>query len=188
MIARLAFTHRARPMRVVFGTGTVRSVPDEVRALGATRPLVVTTPGRSALAHEIAADLDRTDPEHPDPDRAHPHPAEVYLHAEGHVPAPVGAAAVARARAVNADVCVAVGGGAAIGLAKIITRDTGIPMIAVPTTYSGSEMTPVWGETRDGRKLTGSDERVLARSVIYDPDLTRSLPDPCPVRLPPRAP
>src|SRR5690606_27990863 len=97
---------------------------------------------------------------------------EVYLHAEGHVPAPVGAAAVARARAVNADVCVAVGGGAAIGLAKIITRDTGIPMIAVPTTYSGSEMTPVWGETRDGRKLTGSDERVLARSVIYDPDLT----------------
>ena len=79
------------------------------------------------------------------------------MHAEAveHVPAEVADAGVARARELRADGCVAVGGGSAIGLGKAIARDTGVPLLAVPTTYSGSEMTPVWGRTEDGVKTTG---------------------------------
>lgn len=80
------------------------------------------------------------------------------------------------ARARRADGCVAVGGGSTVGLGKAIALETGLPIVAVPTTYAGSEMTPVWGLTEDGRKRTGRDPRVLSRSVVYDPDLTADLP------------
>lgn len=148
-------------MRVIFGAGSVASVRAEIRAIGGHRPLIVATPGRAETARAIAAAVDAV---------------EVYPKAVGHVPAELGVAAAARARELAADSCVAVGGGAAIGLAKIIARDTGQPIVAVPTTYSGSELTPVWGETRDGRKHTAVDERVLPRGVVYDSDLTRTLP------------
>jgi maleylacetate reductase len=71
---------------------------------------------------------------------------------------------------------VAVGGGAAIGLAKIIARDLGLPILAVPTTYSGSEATPIWGMSDGERKFTGKDVKVLPRTIIYDPELTLALP------------
>jgi alcohol dehydrogenase class IV len=73
---------------------------------------------------------------------------------------------------------VAVGGGSTTGLAKAIALTTGLPIVAVPTTYAGSEMTPIWGLTEDGVKKTGRDLRVLAKTVIYDPDLTFGLPVP----------
>jgi len=98
------------------------------------------------------------------------------LHAQAslHVPKPVAEAGVAAAR--GADGLVAVGGGAAIGLAKIIARDLGLPILAVPTTYSGSEATAIWGMSEGERKLTGKDVRVLPRTIVYDPELTLGLP------------
>jgi maleylacetate reductase len=92
------------------------------------------------------------------------------------VPKPVADAGLAAARAANADGLVAVGGGAAIGLAKIIARDLGLPILAVPTTYSGSEATPIWGMSDGERKFTGKDVKVLPRTIIYDPELTMALP------------
>jgi maleylacetate reductase len=80
------------------------------------------------------------------------------------------------ARASAADGCVAVGGGSTVGLGKAVTMDLGIPIVAVPTTYAGSEMTPVWGITAEGLKRTGRDVRVLPRAVVYDPELTLGLP------------
>lgn len=77
---------------------------------------------------------------------------------------------------LGADGCVAVGGGSAIGLGKAVALEHGLPIIAIPTTYAGSEMTPVWGLTEGGQKRTGRDVRVLPRSVLYDPELTLTLP------------
>jgi maleylacetate reductase len=95
-----------------------------------------------------------------------------------HVPAEVAARAVEVARETGADGCVAVGGGSAIGLGKAIALRTGLPLIAVPSTYSGSEMTSVWGLTENGVKRTGRDPRVQPRCVVYDPELTLGLPVP----------
>jgi len=69
-----------------------------------------------------------------------------------------------------------VGGGSAIGLAKIIARDLALPILALPTTYSGSEATPIWGTTEGDRKTTGRDTKVVPRTIIYDPELTLGLP------------
>ena len=157
------FEHRGTSGRVVFGAGRRTELGAEVDRLGLGRILVVSTPGRADLADEAAAALgERLAGTHP--------------RAAMHVPAEVGAAAVARARELGADGCVAIGGGSAIGLGKIVARDTGIPLVAVPSTYSGSEATPIWGETTDGRKRTGQDPRVQPVTVIYDPELTRSMP------------
>ncbi len=93
-----------------------------------------------------------------------------------HVPKAVAEAGLAAARETRADGLVAAGGGAAIGLAKIVARDTGLPILAVPTTYAGSEATPIWGMSEGERKFTGRDNRVLPRTIVYDPELTLGLP------------
>ncbi|MCD2194527.1 maleylacetate reductase [Actinomycetospora endophytica] len=159
----MRFTELPRPSQVVFGAGRFAEVGDEVARLGCRRVVVVTTPGRKALGEEAAGHLG---------DRS----AGVLAEAVEHVPGEIADAGVARARELDADGCVAVGGGSAIGLGKAIVRDTGLPLVAVPTTYSGSEMTPVWGRTEDGVKTTGRDERARPAVVVYDPELTTSLP------------
>jgi maleylacetate reductase len=93
-----------------------------------------------------------------------------------HVPAEVAAAARDRAQRLDADCCVAMGGGSTTGLAKAIALTSELPILAIPTTYAGSEMTPIWGFTENGVKKTGRDLRVLPRTVIYDPTLTLALP------------
>jgi maleylacetate reductase len=100
------------------------------------------------------------------------------LHAQAllHVPKAIAEVGLEAARDAKADGLVAVGGGAAIGLAKTIARDTGLPILAVPTTYSGSEATPIFGLTDGERKITGRDAKVLPRTILYDPDLTLGLP------------
>src|SRR5262249_60236520 len=88
------------------------------------------------------------------------------------------AGGLAAAQSSKAAGLVAAGGGAAIGLAKIIGRDLALPILAVPTTYSGSEATPIWGLSEGERKFTGKDLKVLPRAIVYDPDLTLGLPAP----------
>jgi maleylacetate reductase len=159
----LDFTYQALPMRVVFGMGAIRSLPAEIDLLGLERALVLCGPEQEHAGRMIADALG---------ERA----AGVLAEARMHVPVEVADRARARARELGADGCVAVGGGSAIGLGKAIALAYGLPVVAVPTTYAGSEMTPVWGLTENGRKRTGRDVRVLPRSVVYDPQLTRSLP------------
>ncbi|MEU7815317.1 maleylacetate reductase [Pseudonocardia sp. NPDC049154] len=149
-------------MRVLFGSGRLAHLPDEVDRLGLRRVLVLCTPGRRELGQRAAELLG---------DAA----IGVFDGARMHVPVDVAEAGVAEARRLDADGCVAIGGGSTIGLAKAIARDTGLPSVCVPTTYSGSEMTPVWGLTEDGDKRTGRDPVVLPRSVVYDPELTVGL-------------
>lgn len=93
-----------------------------------------------------------------------------------HVPIETARTARETARRVAADCAVAIGGGSTIGLGKAIALDSGLPIVAIPTTYSGSEMTPIYGLTEQGVKRTGRDRKVLPRVVIYDPSLTLSLP------------
>ncbi|MFH0519354.1 maleylacetate reductase [Streptomyces sp. M41] len=162
----LDFSYESRPVRVVFRPGAaVSATPDEVARLGLRRVLVVCGARGADTARAVADALG---------------PACVGVHdrARMHVPAEVAGTAVRAARAAGADGCVAVGGGSSIGLGKAIALRGGLPLIAVPSTYSGSEMTPVWGLTEHGTKRTGRDPRVQPRSVVYDPELTLSLPVP----------
>ena len=158
-----AFTYEALPGRVIFGLDSLARLPDEVARLDARRALVLCTPGQRPLAAAVAERLG---------DQA----AGIYDQAVMHVPVEVATAARAEARRLRADCCVAVGGGSTIGLGKAIALTSDLPIVAVPTTYAGSEMTPIWGLTEGGLKTTGRDRRVLPRTVIYDPALTMTLP------------
>src|SRR5262245_13411232 len=160
----LPFVHDAPPQRVVFAPGAVERAGDEAAHLGLQRALTIATPGSGARLGSRVAKLlgDKS----------------AGLHAEAvvHVPKNVVEAGLKAARAARADGLVAVGGGAAIGLAKAIALATGLPILAVPTTYSGSEATPIWGTTEGDRKTTGRDQKVVPRTIIYDPELTLGLP------------
>jgi maleylacetate reductase len=161
--APLRFTYQALPMRVLFRPGALAALAGELDALGLRRVLVLSTPGQEATARVVARTLG---------DRA----AGIHPHAVMHVPVEVARRARDAAGAAGADGCVAVGGGSTIGLGKAVALQHGLPVVAVPTTYAGSEMTPIWGLTEQGAKRTGRDPRVLPRSVVYDPELTLSLP------------
>jgi homogentisate 1,2-dioxygenase len=149
--------------RVIFQTGAAERVAEEVEALGVARVLVVSTPGRKNDAAAIAARLGA---------RA----VGTLPIGKEHVPAEVLEEARREAERVNADAILAVGGGSAIGLAKAVALAGRVKVIAIPTTYSGSEMTPVYGVTTGAEKKTGRDERVRPSLVIYDPSLTMELP------------
>ncbi|GAA4719590.1 maleylacetate reductase [Phytohabitans rumicis] len=159
----LDFTYEPAPVRVVFAAGAVAALPDECDRLGLRRPVVVCTPGQAGTVRELTAGY---------ADRV----AGYLPRAVMHVPVAVADDARAAVRDLDADGLVAFGGGSAVGLAKAVALTEGLPILAVPTTYAGSEMTPVWGLTEAGVKRTGRDPRVRPRTVIYDPDLTRALP------------
>jgi maleylacetate reductase len=158
-----SFTYTAWPARVVFGSGAVAQLAVEVERLGAKRALVLCTPEQRDVAESIAAHLG---------DRL----AGFFPRAVMHVPIETAEAARGVAAETEADCCVAIGGGSTTGLGKAIALVTGLPIVAVPTTYAGSEMTPIYGLTENGVKRTGREARVLPRTVIYDPELTLTLP------------
>jgi maleylacetate reductase len=158
------FIHDLPSQRVVFAPGAIARVADEAARLDMNRALVIATPGSGVRLGNRIVDILGT--------RA----AGLHAQAVMHVPKPVAEAGLAAARDAKADGLVAAGGGAAIGLAKIIARDLGLPIIAVPTTYSGSEATSIWGLSEGERKFTGKDTRVLPRTIVYDPELTLALP------------
>ena len=149
--------------RVVFGTGSRHRLAEEIGTLGSQRVLVIADPSHSSTAQEIAQQLGTRC-------------AGTYDRVTAHVPEETAAAGRDRARQLDADCYLTIGGGSAIGLAKAIALEIEKPIVAVPTTYAGSEMTPIWGLTEDGVKRTGRATRVLPRLVIYDPELTTSLP------------
>jgi maleylacetate reductase len=160
----ISFTQDVPPQRVLFASGALARVGEEAERLNFSRALVVATPGSGArLGNKVVSLLGA---------RA----AGLHAQAVIHVPKVVAEAGLAAAREAKADGLVVVGGGSAIGLAKTIARDTGLPIIAVPTTYSGSEATTIFGISDGARKVTGRDVKVLPRIVIYDPDLTVDLP------------
>lgn len=157
------FVYEALPSRVVFGAGSLASLLDEIHKLDAHRALVLCTPEQRAMGADIVVRLGA-------------HSAGVFDGATMHVPAEVASAARDKALRLRADCCVAIGGGSTTGLAKAIALTSDLPILAIPTTYAGSEMTPIWGLTEGGLKKTGRDLRVLPKTVIYDPALTLSLP------------
>jgi len=157
------FVYSALPMRVVFGAGALKHLAREIDLLGARKALVLSTPEQAADAERVAAQLGA---------RA----AGVFAKAVMHVPIETAREARAVAQRLGADCAVAIGGGSTTGLGKAIALDSGLPILAIPTTYAGSEMTPIYGLTEAGEKRTGRDVRVLPRTVIYDPELTVSLP------------
>jgi maleylacetate reductase len=160
------FTHEALPGRVVFGAGAVGRVADEVTALGLERALVVAGGSAKVVGERVADDLG-------------PRFAGHLTDVRQHVPEELAAAAHRAARQAGADGVVAVGGGSAIGLAKAVAvgddAEGPVVIVAVPTTYSGSEVTPIYGITGE-HKQTGRDPRALPRVVVYDPELTVGLP------------
>ena len=163
MTAATAFTHDVPPQRVVFASGALARVAQEVERLNIGRALVLATPGSGArLGQKINAILGARG-------------AGLHAQAVIHVPKAVAEAGLHAAREAKADGLVAVGGGAAIGLAKAIALQTALPILAVPTTYSGSEATPIYGMTDGERKITGRDVKVVPRTIVYDPDLTLGL-------------
>jgi len=157
------FIYQARPARVIFGAGSLDHLEREVLELGAQRALVLCTPEQHDLAQHIV-------------ERLGARAAGLYDRATMHVPIEIARDAQAFARSCGADCAIAIGGGSTIGLGKAIALESSLPILAIPTTYAGSEMTPIYGLTEGGIKRTGSDARVLPKTVIYDPALTVTLP------------
>ena len=157
------FIYNGNPVRVVFGAGALQQLAREIDALGARRALVLCTPGQVDSARRVA-------------DLLGDHAAGIFPRAVMHVPIETAREARAEAQRLGADCAVAIGGGSTTGLGKAIALDSGLPILAIPTTYAGSEMTPIYGLTEGGIKKTGRDARVLPRTVIYDPELSVTLP------------
>jgi maleylacetate reductase len=157
------FAYDAIGGRVVFGAGARRRLPAELDALGARRVLLVASPDEDALAAELSG-------------LAGDRIAGRFRDVVQHVPVPAAEAARAQARELGADTVLTVGGGSATGFGKAVALAVDVRVVAVPTTYAGSEMTTIWGLTDGDRKTTGKDARVKPGLVVYDPELTVTLP------------
>ena len=156
-------TGLAKYQRVLFGVGSRNTVADEVRRLGCSRALILSTPPQSSSALDLAAALNDMS-------------AGVFSRAAMHTPVEVTEDALRHVQEINADCIVAIGGGSTTGLGKAIAYRTDLPQIVIPTTYAGSEATPILGQTEDGVKTTLTDRKVLPEVILYDPELVATLP------------
>jgi alcohol dehydrogenase class IV len=157
------FAYDAIGGRVVFGAGSRRRLPAELDALGARRVLVMASPDEDALAEDVAALVGER-------------VVGRFRDVVQHVPVARAEAARAQARELGADAVLTIGGGSATGFGKAVALTDDVRQVAVPTTYAGSEMTTIWGLTDGGHKRTGKDPRVKPEVVVYDPELTLTLP------------
>lgn len=157
------FVYEPSPVRVLFGDGTLAHADEELDRLGARRVLILCGEDQREIAEAICAAIGARC-------------ALILASAVAHVPVDVARDAIQKANTIGADAILAIGGGSSTGLAKAVALETGLPILAVPTTYAGSEMTSIWGLTENGQKRTGRDQKVRPRSVIYDVALTRGLP------------
>lgn len=158
-----SFIYNALPSRVVFGSGTIEQVAEEVRGLGCARAFLLTTPQQADAGEALARRLG---------DLA----VGLFPGAVMHTPVDVTDRAADAVRDARADCLVAIGGGSTIGLGKAIALRTDLPQIVVPTTYAGSEATPILGQTENGLKTTQRGARILPEVIVYDVDLTLTLP------------
>ncbi|MGY4236691.1 maleylacetate reductase [Bradyrhizobium sp. USDA 4449] len=158
-----SFTFENLPCRVVFGSGTLGAAKAELERLGGKRALVLTTPQQEAAGKALGAALG-------------PLYAGLFPGATMHTPVEITERAIAAMKDCGADCVVALGGGSTTGLGKALALRTGVNQLCIPTTYAGSEMTPILGQTENGLKTTVRDNAVLPETVIYDVDLTMTLP------------
>lgn len=162
---RSPFIYETNPGRILFGAGSLSKLPDEAARLGIDRLLVITTPGHVDRGREALSLLGTKG-------------IGLFAQARMHTPIEVTERVCTLAAESRADGIVAIGGGSTIGLSKALALRTDLPQIVVPTTYAGSEVTPILGETREGVKRTQRSSKVLPEVVIYDVALTLSLPIP----------
>lgn len=158
-----SFVYAPQPSRIVFGRGTIAQTGDEIALLGASRALVLSTPQQKADAEALS-------------DRLGDLSAGVFSGATMHTPVDVTERAIEVFSASGADCVVSLGGGSTIGLGKAIASRNGTTQVALPTTYAGSEVTPILGETEIRVKKTRRGPEILPEVVIYDPDLSDGLP------------
>lgn len=158
----MTFDHTTLGQRVLFGTGrSAENLAAEIDRIGASRPMVISGGSARESARRLSADIN---------------PVLSWDEVVMHVPVELAQRARVAATEAEVDIVICVGGGSTTGLAKAVALSHAIPIIAVPTTYSGSEATNVWGLTEDGTKTTGTDPRVLPQTVIYDGELSAALP------------
>jgi alcohol dehydrogenase class IV len=155
------FIYTGLATRVVFGRGKIAETANEAKRLGMKRPLVITTVQQ---AESGAALVKATG-------------GVTFAGAAMHTPVNVTEQAMGLAKAEGCDGTIALGGGSSTGLGKAIALCTDCPQLVIPTSYAGSEMTNILGETADGAKTTKRDPKIQPESVIYDPDLLDTLPD-----------
>jgi maleylacetate reductase len=158
-----SFIYNALPSRVIFGSGTISKLKSEVERAGCRRALLLSTPEQAEGLQQIAQSLG-------------PLAAGTFTQAAMHTPTDVTERALSQVSECSADCTISFGGGSSTGLGKAIALRTDLTQIAVPTTYAGSEVTPIIGETKDGVKVTQRTLKVLPEIVIYDVDFTVGLP------------
>jgi maleylacetate reductase len=154
------FVFTAFAQRILFGIGCVEQLAVEMERLGVSRGMILCSPANSQLALRTSGRR----------------VAGVFHRTAMHVPVGLVEQAFNRAAALKADCYVTLGGGSTIGLGKALALQSGLPIVAIPTTYAGSEVTPIYGVTDKQGKRTGRDLRVLPKVVIYDPALSLTLP------------
>ncbi|KAH8654211.1 maleylacetate reductase [Ilyonectria robusta] len=158
-----SFIYTASPSRVILGPGASSKLPEELSQQGLRAALIISTPYQTEEASRIR-------------DLLASNTVGVFSEAVMHTPTEVTEKALEVTRSLKADCIVSVGGRSTTGLGKAISIRTSLPHICIPTTYAGSEMTPILGETANGLKTTRRDPKILPGTVIYDVDLTMTLP------------
>ena len=158
------FVYDQPARRVVFGAGSIKRLREEAQRLGITRAVVISMPAEQRFAEQAHTQLGDLS-------------AGIYPEVVAqHVPIEMLRKAREDAKAMGADGYVAIGGGSSVGVGKGLALETGLPIVAIPTTYAGSEMTNIYGITEAGIKKTGRDDKVLPKTVIYDVNFTLTLP------------
>ncbi|KAI1769368.1 putative maleylacetate reductase [Hypoxylon sp. FL1150] len=158
-----SFEYNSSPARVVFGSGTIKKVPDELARAKVSKPFLLSTPQQVShieLLKNVLGDV----------------VAGIFTEATMHTPVEVTEKALEQLKASGADSVVSIGGGSTVGLGKALSIRSGLFHLTIPTTYAGSEVTPILGETDAGKKTTRSDPKILPNTVVYDVDLTMTLP------------
>ena len=157
------FVYNALPARIVFGSGTLKRLPEEVKRLGCQRALVLSTKVQEQSGKDVQKLLGNV-------------AVGLYSNATMHTPEGITEEAMKMAEQLKADCVISVGGGSTTGLGKAIAYRTDLPQIVIPTTYAGSEATPILGQTAGGQKTTLKSDKVLPEVILYDVDLTLTLP------------
>jgi alcohol dehydrogenase class IV len=158
-----SFIYTNTPSRVIFGRGKVSTLPSEAEKLGVSKCLILCTKFQTKEAEMLKSLLGSK-------------AVGIFDDATMHTPLSITTEALSLAKELQADSVISIGGGSTIGLGKAIAFKTGMPHICIPTTYAGSEMTPILGQTVDGKKTTESHPDIKPDVVIYDVDLTLTLP------------